>query len=209
MKLAYIRGRKRPPKNELKKIKIISKIRYTTADISFFFYGRCRESRQLNLKYTIRLAGKIDFELSYDIKRTALQKYIELTRGWDNKWQFEYHRKDFDPTILHFIEANNNIIGMYELIEKKTVVTISELFIIDGYQSRGIGSDIIKKLIDTHSQKKIKIHLLKSNNRVNEFYERLGFDMFCETKNQLHLVYRKRTNKQNESFVMDALVENS
>jgi hypothetical protein len=89
-------------------------------------------SNEMN-EYKLRKATNEDLRLSFEIRKNALGKYVEQTWGWDEEWQWEYHRKDFDIFITQVIESNGEAVGTLELAEDDGAVKISGIYIIDTF----------------------------------------------------------------------------
>jgi len=70
--------------------------------------------------YKIRDATQNDFEDAYNIKKDALQSYVEKTWGWNEQFQRNYHEKYFEPKNLKIIEVENKPIGSLKVINEKT-----------------------------------------------------------------------------------------
>lgn len=143
-------------------------------------------------EYVLRKATHDDFWLSYEIRKNALGKYVEQTWGWDEQWQREYHSKDFDISITQVIESDGMAVGTLELVEEEGAVKIAGIYIIDSYQSKGIGGKIMKDMIRNNCEKQIKLQVLKVNPRAREFYERLGFEITGEEKHHYKMVYERK-----------------
>src|SRR5205085_11100574 len=129
------------------------------------------------LNYTLRKATTADLQLSYDIRKNALQEYITQTWGWDEDWQWKYHLEDFDTSIMQIIEKDDEPAGSLELVDEDNSIRVTDIYIIDKFQSKGIGEDIMKKIIEKAAEEKkdVTLQVLKVNDKAQEFYKRLGF----------------------------------
>ncbi len=143
------------------------------------------------LNYKLRNADKNDLQLAYDIRKNALGEYVLQTWGWDEKWQLEFHLKDFNPDILQFIECEGIKAGSIELIDEKDSYTVSGIYIIDKFQSKGIGRDVMKNIMlrAKKENKNVKLQVLKVNKRAMEFYLRLGFKQYGENETHYQYIY--------------------
>jgi len=143
-------------------------------------------------EYTLREATNQDFELSYKIRKNALGEYVEQTRGWDEDWQLKYHKKDFDAKILKIIEVKGNPAGSLEVYRENDHLVVSGLYIIDRYQNQQIGTRIMTSIIKDAQLNsfKIKLQVLKVNNKAKVLYERLNFKVFEETEHHFQMIYK-------------------
>ena len=142
--------------------------------------------------YKIRDATQNDFEDAYSIKKVALQSYVEKTWGWNEQFQRNYHEKYFEPKNLKIIEVENKPVGSLKVIKEKNYIFLSELFIMNKYQSKKIGSTIINDYIkNTNAEKKtVKLQVLRSNGRAVQLYKKLGFKTYEEDNVYFKMIYR-------------------
>ncbi len=83
--------------------------------------------------------------------------------------------REMMPTATVFVyEENGVIVGFIGLMDQY----IAGIFISNGYQSKGIG----KQLMDYVKQRKqqLSLHVYKKNERAIEFYQREGFTISKE-----------------------------
>jgi ribosomal protein S18 acetylase RimI-like enzyme len=142
------------------------------------------------IPYTIRKATPDDLQLAYDIRKNALGEYVKQTWGWDEDWQWKYHLEDFDTNILSIIEVDGNAAATLEEIEKEDSILVSGIYILDKYQSNGIGRDIMKSIMAKAERlnKSVKLQVLKVNTRAKEFYLSLGFSVFGENETHYQMI---------------------
>ncbi len=144
------------------------------------------------IAYKIRDAIQNDFEAAYNIKKDALQSYVDKTWGWNEEFQRKYHEKHFDTKNLQIIEVQKKPVGSLEILDKDDHLLISGLYIIQKFQSKNIGSTIIRNIIkDTNSEKKtIKLNVLRANERAMQLYESLGFETYMVDNIYFKMIYR-------------------
>ncbi len=147
--------------------------------------------KNLKLDYKLRKATEKDFQLSYEIRKNALGKYVDETWGWDEEWQMKYHEEDFNADILQIIEADGKPAGSLESFDEDGVIRVSGIYIIDEYQNKGIGADIMRTIIEEAKSKSkaVKLQVLKVNKRAKKFYERLGFTHCGENETHFQMKY--------------------
>ncbi len=131
--------------------------------------------------------------LSFDIRKNALGEYVKQTWGWDEKWQLKYHKEDFNCDILSIIEVNGEPAGSLEYYYDDHSMIISGIYIIDKFQNRGIGTNI---LINLHKEaeskgKQVRLQVLKVNTKAKKLYEKLGYEVYNTTETHYQLVYKK------------------
>ncbi len=146
------------------------------------------------MEYKLRKASQDDYILAYDIRKNALGKYVEETWGWDEEWQLKYHKEDFDIEILQIIEVDGKPAGSLEKFEDGEYIRVSGIYIIDEYQGRGIGADIMTKIIHEAAMKNLSVRfqVLKVNLRAKKFYEKLGFTLCGENQTHYQMIYNPK-----------------
>lgn len=146
------------------------------------------------MKYNFKQYTNNDYEFIYNIKKNAYKKYVEENWGlWDENFQ----RKLFDKFIadnfanIYIIEVDNEDIGFYNgLILENDDYEISNICIIPEYQNKGIGTQILKDILDKYINKNIRIQYFKQN-PVGNLYKRLGFIKTGETDYHFQMIKYK------------------
>ena len=72
-------------------------------------------------------------------------------------------------------------IGFYNEVDIEEKYEIGNICIIPEYQNRGIGTAILKELLEKNVDKKVTLQYFKSN-PVGRLYKRLGFKVVDETE---------------------------
>lgn len=145
--------------------------------------------------YILRKYVNDDYEFVYEVKKNAYKKYVEKCWGkWDeidqkNRFK-ESMEKTFDRTYI--IMFNNERIGFYQgqVVDERTYY-IENICIIPKYQGNGIGTEILKSVINEYSDKNIEIQYFKQN-PVVKLYEKLGFVPNGETEFHYQMIKWKR-----------------
>lgn len=144
--------------------------------------------------YILRKYKNTDYEFVYEVKKNAYKKYVEQCwEKWDDidqKNRFkESMEKTFDRTYI--IMFNNERIGFYQgqVVNERTYY-IENICIIPKYQGKGIGTEILKSVINEYSDKNIEIQYFKQN-PVGNLYKKLGFEPNGETEFHYQMIKRK------------------
>lgn len=85
-----------------------------------------------------------------------------------------------DPVILQQMDTwvvfdDGTIKGAMRLQGRKQVVELLELYVDPCFQSQGIGTALVKWLIERYPRKDILLWVIANNVRAKAFYERFGF----------------------------------
>ena len=61
--------------------------------------------------FNLRKATDDDLDLTFKIKKNALQEYLEMLWGWNEKAQNDFHRKEFKKENFQVIELQKKPVG--------------------------------------------------------------------------------------------------
>jgi ribosomal protein S18 acetylase RimI-like enzyme len=156
------------------------------------------QSDTIMQQYTLRKATESDTDFFYHVKKTVLKKYIEEIWGWDEEFQIQFHRENYHTTYCSIIYCSNVAAGTVEIKEDEEVIFISSLYLLPGYQGRGIGSAIISRCLETAQQnkKRVALEVLKVNVDAQRLYSRLGFTLAANDDTKFYM-YKDCMNEQN------------
>jgi [ribosomal protein S18]-alanine N-acetyltransferase len=130
------------------------------------------------MTFNIRKATENDLDLTYKIKKNALQEYLEMLWGWNDISQREFHQEEYKKEHFQVIELQNEAIGYLETIPSDDHIFLANLMILKQFQGQGIGKIIMEDLIKNHP--KIRLEVLKVNHRAVQFYQDFNFEIFEE-----------------------------
>lgn len=117
-------------------------------------------------------------EFIYNTKKDAYIKYVEECC---EPWNEEVQRNLFDKFIdtvkddTYIIQLNGENIGFYngETL-KDGSYEIGNICVIPEYQDRGIGTQVLKDIMELHKEQDLHIQYFEQN-PVGKLYEKLGF----------------------------------
>lgn len=135
--------------------------------------------------YALREVTCQDYDFVYDVKKITLKPYIEEIWGWDDRVQKKFCDEGFEVETHMIITYDGEDIGILETNELESRIEIVELQILPKYQGKGIGTSILKDIIEKYkgTSKRIGIGCFKQNGGAKRLYERLGFKLIKETTN--------------------------
>lgn len=113
--------------------------------------------------------------------------------AWRGEWNELRERARFvDALDLHrttVIEADAVAVGFVMIVELPRVLQVHTIAIAPEHQGRGIGSEIVRDLVDIGRQtgRDVVLSVLKTNPRAEALYIRLGFCVVEETEYYRHL----------------------
>ncbi len=136
-----------------------------------------------NVKYSLRNVSEADFEFIYDVKKEAYRKYVEMHfGGWDEEQQRGFFKAFIDRYIsgAAIIVVKGVDVGFFNGEMTDDGYEIGNICIVPEYQCRGIGSAVLKDIIEANHGRRICLRFFKSN-PAGRLYERLGFRITGET----------------------------
>ena len=125
--------------------------------------------------FNLRKATDKDLDLTFKIKQNALQEYLEMLWGWNEKAQQDFHRREFKKEHFQVIEQQNEQIGYLEIEPFEDHIFLANLMILQPFQGKGLGKIIMQDLIKNNP--KIVLEVLKVNQRAIAFYQGLNFEI--------------------------------
>jgi len=124
----------------------------------------------------LRSATPADAEFCYRLHKAAMGEYITAIWGWDEQVQRAFHERAFKPHRWQIITAGQVGIGMLDVDCRPGEIYLSRIEIDPRHQGRGIGSRIIRALLEEAERKgqDLVLDVLTVNRRARSLYERLG-----------------------------------
>ncbi|MDQ4123707.1 MAG: GNAT family N-acetyltransferase [Acidobacteriota bacterium] len=145
------------------------------------------------MQVEFRQIEQADFDFLWRLHNAALKDYVTKTWGWDENWQRDNFARTFTPFNGKIIVVDGKDAGYLWVIEKEFEILLASIRLLPEYQNHGIGSKIIRDLLEK-SQKSVRLQVLKVN-PARRLYERLGFRICDETATHFIL---KTNPKQSE-----------
>lgn len=146
------------------------------------------------MELTFRQIKDEDFEFLRRLHRAALKDYIAQTWGWDEEFQAQRFRKEFNIQDGKIIVADGEDAGFLCVKEKETETVLVSIRLMPDHQNKGIGTWIIKDLL-AKSEGCVTLWVLKVN-PARKLYERLGFTIEEETETHFFMKREKVKSKK-------------
>ena len=98
----------------------------------------------------------------------------------------EYVEENISQDIYHYqsIFVNNKLIGCLLVEPEETGILLDEIYLEKEYRGKGIGTEIIKDILDKNSI--VSLWVYKKNKNAIKLYEKLGFVIVEESSGVLH-----------------------
>jgi GNAT superfamily N-acetyltransferase len=128
------------------------------------------------LAIALRSATPADSEFCFRLHKAAMGGYITAIWGWDEQRQRDFHARSFNPGRWQIITTGGTDIGMIDIEYRAAEVYLSRIEVLPGYQGRGVGTGLIRALIEeaTRRGQSLVLDVLAVNHRAHALYRRLG-----------------------------------
>jgi len=151
-----------------------------------------------NINYNYRKITENDYEFIYVLKKNAYKIYVESNWGaWIEEDQRKYYKNFFETykDKIYIIQIDGKDIGFYndDILENGNY-EVGNICIIPEYQGKGIGTQVMKDVLEKYKDYDIEIQYFKQN-PVGKLYERLGFVPNGETSFHYQMIKSKQKIK--------------
>ncbi|WNM35352.1 GNAT family N-acetyltransferase [Streptomyces sp. Li-HN-5-11] len=125
----------------------------------------------------LRPVTPADSEFCFQLHKAAMGDYVAAVWGWDDADQRAWHERGFDPDRWQIITVEGADAGILIVEYGANEVYLARIELHPDHQGRGIGSQLIRSLIDTAGRRgqSLALDVLAVNTRALAFYRRHGF----------------------------------
>jgi GNAT superfamily N-acetyltransferase len=125
----------------------------------------------------LRPATADDAEFFFDLHEASLGPYVNQIWGWDDDEQRAYLARHLVLEHVRVIVVDGVDVGRLDVEERDDGVFLALIELAPAHQGRGIGSRLIRELLDRASAdgKRVTLSVLEVNHRAYQLYRRLGF----------------------------------
>jgi putative hydrolase of the HAD superfamily len=143
-----------------------------------------------------------DREFCYQIKKATMGGYIKQIWGWDETVQRQLFDEDWQQKKPQIILYNNRPIGTIFLSWYGKYLEIERFYLLPEYQKQGIGSYLLKDILDKADETKItaKLGVLKIN-PAQKLYQRFSFVAVGE--NELAFFMERKPKHKYKAVIFD------
>ena len=133
--------------------------------------------------------NKEDYKYIYTTKKSLYKDYVKEYYGnWVEKQQKEFFQKyiENNKEHLYIITSVNQKIGFidYKIDTNNNTLEINNICINNEFQNIGLGSKLLKEIIDSNPNYTITLQVFTNNTGAIKLYQRLGFEII--TTNSTH-----------------------
>ena len=147
-----------------------------------------RLKNKLNKKdkniYSLVVANEKDIEQIIKFKTNNIFAYAKDIDEKEKKKIQKYVEKDISSEISNYkmIMVDNKVVGTIGVIDYEDSKMIDEIFIEEEYRNKGIGTSIIKDILDKYDGMYLWVY--KDNKEAIKLYKRFNFEVVEDTENR-------------------------
>jgi ribosomal protein S18 acetylase RimI-like enzyme len=140
--------------------------------------------------YSLRSVTDADYEFLYHIHRATMKEYIAAIWGWEEEWQHEYFQAKWDPEKRKIIQIDGQDAGVLVIENRDGEYYLGLIEIAPEFQGRGVGTAVIQDFIAAAQALNLPatLHVLKSNDKARQLYQRLGFTIAAEETHKFKMI---------------------
>jgi GNAT superfamily N-acetyltransferase len=148
-------------------------------------------------------AGDSHYDFVYRLKKEVYGGYITQIWGWDEDLQKEFFAGEWRRHKPDVILYENQPIGTYCCTKNEDSYHLERFYILPEYQNKGIGTYILKGILDTADTARLPVKLMwLSINPAASLYRRMGFrvtgQMEIDGKQECFVLAEHQLSKQNK-----------
>lgn len=145
-------------------------------------------------RFRIRPATGADLPLCWQLHQDTLKPYVAATWGWKQAVQLARFEAGFDPGVRQIIEIEGRPSGVLQVDYATTPVRLFNMQITPPFQRRGLGTEIVRNIIEQANGRAVWLQVLKVN-PARRLYERMGFRITEETATHFQMLYAPTSNR--------------
>ncbi|EGQ9886432.1 TPA: GNAT family N-acetyltransferase [Vibrio parahaemolyticus] len=139
--------------------------------------------------FEVREAIDEDYEFLFELKKAAEYEPVKAVFGWEENVQQEIHRNEWNEAKPTIIEIEGAPVGSCLVQAHPEHLYFGRFFLLPACQGKGIGSQVLKTVIQLANEKSLPIQLCYlQGNRVGQLYERFGFEVASQDEQFVHML---------------------
>ena len=136
----------------------------------------------------LRRATAADRDFLFETYKTTLQRYVDWAWGWDEDFQRNGFWKHFPLEQFRVVTVDEQMAGGIFTEEQESLNFIRLIFLLPGFQSRGIGTTLLMEEVACAAKVSKPLHLkVVKINPAKALYDRLGFTLVEENDATYHM----------------------
>jgi GNAT superfamily N-acetyltransferase len=136
------------------------------------------------MRITLGRCTAADKDFAFTVTEAAMRSYVEQAFGpWDSGDQRRRFDEVFNLATYQRIMVDGTAAGIFVVEDRPAEIFLARIVLLPVFQRRGIGSTLIKQLIDRARAegKPLRLRVLRVNSAARRLYDRLGFNVTDST----------------------------
>ena len=143
------------------------------------------------------------YDFVYRLKKDVYGGYIGSIWGWDEDIQREFFAKEWEKHIPDIVLYDRRPIGTYCCNENEGVYYLERFYILREYQNKGIGTHVLKGILDMADGAGLPVRLMWLNiNPAASLYTRTGFKVTgrqdIDGRNEYFVLAERKPSRSNK-----------
>ncbi len=146
---------------------------------------------KINTTYSLEKATQEEKEILIKFKLKSILDYAENLKEEEKQKIISYVEENINREIQDYkvIKIEEQIIGCLYIRPFEDGVLLDEIYLIEAYRNRKIGSTLIKQILEEN--KIVYLWVYKKNTIALNLYKKLGFKVKEETDTRNFMVHEK------------------
>ena len=139
-------------------------------------------------KVELRQAQPGDYQFAESLYVNSMRFLLTELGAWNERDILSKFKSYFELDEARIIVVDGADVGWWQISEVDHAINLDQVYLIDGFRARGIGSQLIQDLFaraETES-KPVLLSVVRNNSAV-ALYRRLGFRVIDEDGYKLHM----------------------
>lgn len=146
------------------------------------------------IKFDLRNATVDDIEFIFQLRVETMKKDFDNTFGWYEDEQRKRAADEIQNVKIIMVEQQD--IGVIKIIPKSNELHLHQMQILPKSQGKGIGTELVRRVIDRAEKLNISVTLLVLKGAVAKcLYDRLGFYITDEYENNYKMCWQPKSIK--------------
>lgn len=137
--------------------------------------------------YKLVKSTKEDIDRLIDYKKKTIFEYTKDISEEEYNKICNYIINEVNNHIDDYLNIviDNKVVGSYLLVNKDDGVLLDEIYILDEYRNKGIGTSIIKDILNNNII--VYLWVYKDNIKAVSLYKKIGFKIIDETETRYYM----------------------
>jgi len=143
------------------------------------------------VSYELKKANESDISKLIDYELKTILEYADKLSENETSQINDYVKNQVTTKLEKYkiICSDNNKIGCVLITDNDNGISLDEIYLEAKYRNKGIGTDIIKKLISNNDI--VYLWVYKLNTKAISLYKKLGFEIIEETESRYYMKYSR------------------